>query len=293
ADEEAAASAAAQIGGEAAVAIERASLLPEASLPNAGPARSLTLVAPPSRAPFYAACCGQGRAGALFALTPGVVPSAITAVPLQGVVGLWALHKQAADGSSDKPAAEGSSDKQTADDSSDKQAADEQLPNHDYLLMSMAGGTTKVLATGDEMHEVTDELDFAADTGTLAVGACGGRLLQVCAAGARALREESAEADFSAAEVATQMGNRGGSEALFAEADIRPWGVLLRLSTGACAFLRPCAERGALEVDRSTEALEALQATSDPVQACCLFEDARGALDAWLGQDVDASEVEK
>ena len=172
-------------------------------------------------------CSGQAKTGALCILRQSVVPSVITHVPLPGsevawwneevvallcervaqhtprspfnhlgVTGLWSVCLE-------------------------KEEPDEGPAFDDYLVMSFAG-STKLLATGEELQEATDvcvamramvescilsvcvscvsfnhvrpsppdSVEFAADTPTLAAGAAArGRLLiQVFAQGVRTLR---------------------------------------------------------------------------------------------------------
>lgn len=110
------------------------------SLANIGPVRDFAVAeasvggsAAASSPPMLVACSGEGKGGTLSVLRRSVVPDLITEVPLPGLLGAWAVrHAPGADSG-------------TAD----------QEQHHSYLLLSFVGAT-KVLATGEELREVTE-----------------------------------------------------------------------------------------------------------------------------------------
>lgn len=147
------------------------------SLANIGPVRDFTIAEPGAAGseapPCLVACSGEGKGGTLSVLRRSVVPDLITEVPLPGLLGAWAVHHRPADGADVAPGQQ-----------------QYQGQYHAYLLLSFPGAT-KVLATGEELREVTETVEFAVDTPTLAAGSlCGGRrIAQVFPQGVRLLGE--------------------------------------------------------------------------------------------------------
>ena len=93
---------------------------------------------PSSSLKYILTCSGRGKQGSLIQMNQSVIPDIITSVPLPGVSDIFAVHASSSN------------------------------PLHSYLLMSFSTtNTTKVLATGDELQEVTDNMKFASDTATL------------------------------------------------------------------------------------------------------------------------------
>jgi cleavage and polyadenylation specificity factor subunit 1 len=90
------------------------------------------------------ACSGEGKGGTLSVLRRSVVPDIITEVPLPGLLGAWAV-RHVPDGGDVSTGVDGSAENGTAD----------QGRYHSYLLLSFVGAT-KVLATGEELREVTE-----------------------------------------------------------------------------------------------------------------------------------------
>ncbi|RMZ55782.1 hypothetical protein APUTEX25_005823 [Auxenochlorella protothecoides] len=192
------------------------------ALINVGPIHSITMADVPGERPFLLTCSGSEKTGALCMMRPSVTPTVITRVPLPGVLGLWAVwcaKSEAADG---------------------KAPASAPQPHHSYLVMSFKDGT-KLLATGDELREATDVVEFAVDTRTLAAGSmAGGRLLlQVFPQGLRTLRGTEMLVDHWAADLARGAGVDPVDPGVSVlAAHITDTAALVRLSCGALALLR-------------------------------------------------------
>lgn len=84
--------------------------------------------------PCLVACSGEGKSGMLTVLRRSVVPDVITEVPLTGILGAWAVHHSTGGGAAAAPGGD---------------------QHHAYLLLSFPGAT-KVLATGEELQEITE-----------------------------------------------------------------------------------------------------------------------------------------
>lgn len=181
------------LGGGASASREAAnsklSFLVRDSILNVAPLRKMGVCADAS-APEGAggrqvvvACAGHGKNGALAVLQRGVRPQTITEVGLPGVAAIWPVSGRFGDAAA--AAADG-----------------EDTQHHSHLVMDM-GTHTIVLATGEELEEVSDASPMLTDCGTLAAGdVLGGYAF--CQAHAQGVRVSSSggvvcEADAAAA----------------------------------------------------------------------------------------------
>jgi cleavage and polyadenylation specificity factor subunit 1 len=251
------------------------------SLTGIAPLRSLTSSGPASGStpPYLVACCGQGRNGALAVLRRSVALDVVTEVPLPGVCGAWAIGAlQPAPEEHDAGGAGGA-------------------PCAAFLLLSFPG-CTRVLSTGDDMREVTDELEFAGDTPTIAAATLPGSTLIVQAfpQGIRLLDGGEQRHDLMVAEIAvahqpadnnddandSAMRDGDGGETVLMSADVSGGVVLLRLSSGEVHLVRVDSEGRIpkfVHVGRISSPVQGSKAT-----ACCMYEDRCG----WLRQHVAA-----
>lgn len=128
-------------------------------------------IASSSQPPCLIACCGTGNlGGSLFVLHQSVLPDIITTFNLNGVNGAWAVgHKN--------PAAKPETER-----------------FHAYLLLSLPS-ETKVLSAGNDLKEVTEEVEFAGDTTTIAAGSLddGRVVVQAFPQGLRSIETVSGE----------------------------------------------------------------------------------------------------
>ena len=122
------------------------------------------------------ACAGHGKNGALAVLQRGVRPTAITEVGLPGVAAIWAASGRLGSGLGSSGGEQGG-----------KGDAPASTEHHSHLVMDM-GGHTIVLATGEEMEEISDSSPFFTEGSTLAAGDVlgGAAFLQVHAGGVQA-----------------------------------------------------------------------------------------------------------
>ena len=100
-------------------------------------------------APYLVACSGEGKGGALTVLRRSLVPEVITEVPLPGLLGAFAVHHRTT------PAAAAAGSEAAAPLEAAAAGEQQQRYHHAYLLLSFPGAT-KVLATGEELREVTE-----------------------------------------------------------------------------------------------------------------------------------------
>lgn len=182
-----------------------------------GPIRAL--VTGPSvggQTPYVLACTGEGKSGALIVLRQSIVPEIITEVPLPGVQGVWAVQYN-------KTGSEAPTTGQY----------------HSYLLLSFENGTTKVLATGDELAEITEKVEFATDVATLAAGsmAQGKRIVQVFKEGVRVLDGDRMLQDFWAKDLVGAATSDNQQQATIQGAHITDSYLLLLFSSGSICLL--------------------------------------------------------
>eukprot|EP00887_Chlorella_sp_A99_P001781 scaffold19.g1781.t1 len=220
-------------------------------------------------APYLVACSGgAGRGGALVVMRQRLVPDVITEVPLPGLLGAWALLHVP-----DAPQA-------------DAAGPSRWERHHAYLLLSFQG-STKVLLTGEELREVSDEVEFALDAPTLAAGSiCGRRrMVQVFPQGLRVMAGAEMQQDVWAKDLAPP-------DATIVAADICDPYVLVLLSSGGAALLVADAAAGSLgpppDPAHATAAAAVLGrgAASQPaITAACLHFDSCNWLRRNVGSD--------
>ena len=109
----------------------------------------------------YMACCGTGHGGNLVILNPRLCPDTITEVPLPGIRGAWAVGTG--------PHGEG-------------------RKSDSYLLLTFEN-ETKILTSGNDLKEVSKDVDFATDSKTLTAGTVSGHDVQVTSTKILVLRD--------------------------------------------------------------------------------------------------------
>ena len=140
------------------------------------------------------AACGHGKNGALAVLQRGIQPELVTEVEagiLPGLRGTWTVYRARLDVENSLGSANGSSSSGTP-------------PFHSYLVIALAA-STMVLETGEELKEVSEQVELVTDASTVCCGNVflrgeGGRnarIVQVRAKGVRVAAGPKMTQDFS------------------------------------------------------------------------------------------------
>lgn len=241
-------------GGTSGAAHLRCSLKVVDSFIGIGPIRAMASSvsgASETEAPYLVACCGRDKGGALTILRRSVAPDVVTEVPLPEVRGAWAV------GSSGD------------------------ARYHSYLLITFPD-STKVLSTDDELKDVTDLVEFAGDTPTLAAGTVAGgrRVLQAFPQGLRLLENGEQRQEVWTREI---VGDEGDPGIELSAVHISDPFVLAQLTNGTVAVLRVdpgSGEMGLLGILSGGSAGTA-------ITSCCLYSDSCGWLYRNLFPSVD------
>ena len=246
------------------------------AIPSTGPVRAAALCdAPPAppgaRAgaspdpPLLLAAVGTGSSGALLATRRSVAAEIVTEVPLPGLATPFAVHLVGGVGRH-REAAGGADASSTAPRRG--ACAGEPRGYHDALLLSMSA-STKVLAAGDALDEVTDgSSGFETAAPTLAAAALrgGAAAVQVTPS---LVRLVPASGGPPSSLSPSDLGLASGAP-LVAGAACGEW-VAVHDATGSAALARLDASASAL-----TPVPAPRLAASPPVTAITVFDDAAG-----------------
>jgi cleavage and polyadenylation specificity factor subunit 1 len=203
---------------------------------------------PSSSSKYILTCSGRGKQGSLIQMNQSVIPDIITSVPLPGVSDIFAVHASSSN------------------------------PLHSYLLMSFSStNTTKVLATGDELQEVTDSMTtFASDTATLYAATLndttndGVFIIQAYSQGMRLVSPPPAAAAAAGDDASSTLKQEIIAEkelgSKIAHVDAMDAYVLVLLETKVAVLLQLV--NGTLS--------EIIRISNRSVEACCLYRDTAG-----------------
>ena len=99
------------------------------------------------------AVCGHGKNGCLAVVHEGVRPDCVIEVPLDDCCRIWAVYHEHSEmsGSSDTPTRVAG------------------FPTHSYLILS-GSTSSRILATGEELEEVSDNVDVYVSGPTITTG---------------------------------------------------------------------------------------------------------------------------
>ena len=203
------------------------------------------------------AACGHGKNGALAVLQRGIQPELVTEVEagtLPGLRGTWTVY----------------GDAPNRDDAETRRAAKANAaPFHSYLVIALAS-STMVLETGEELKEVSEQVELVTDASTLCCGnvfaANSVRIVQVHGKGVRVADGARRTQDFSARELCPS----DAAAEIVAASVCDPY-VACRLSDGSLVVLKGDEATSTLSVLPS-EALARLPKGAD-VTAACLVDD--------------------
>lgn len=214
---------------------------------------------PSSQLPCLVACCGSGNlGGSLFVLHQTVLPDIITTVNLNGLNAAWAVGYQEPTGSGSRSF-------------------------HAYLILSFPSAT-KVLTTGNELKEVTDAVEFAGDTPTIAAGSIddGRFVVQAFPQGLRCIETVSGEMKHEvwAGQLTVGNGIPQLDTRTFVSVDINDPYVVARTSDGLILAFVAKAGSGMLKLIQCPHVVTS-------ATCCSLYHDLGG----WLSMKSDSWEV--
>ena len=209
------------------------------------------------------AACGHGKNGALAVLQRGIQPELVTEVEagtLPGLRGTWTVYRARLDDENSLGSATGSSSSGTP-------------PFHSYLVIALAA-STMVLETGEELKEVSEQVELVTDASTVCCGNVflrgeGGRnarIVQVHAKGVRVADGPKMAQDFSTNDLGA---SEDGLEIVTASV-CDPY-VACRFTDGSLAILKGDASTATL-APLPKDALANLPKGAD-VTAACLVDD--------------------
>ena len=201
------------------------------------------------------AACGHGKNGALAVLQRGIQPELVTEVEagtLPGLRGTWTVYR--------------------ASDVSSQTSSSSSPPFHSYLVIALAS-STMVLETGEELKEVSEQVEMVTDTRTVCCGNVFAssltRIVQVHPKGVRVLDGAKMTQAFSTNDLAPSSDPSDDAE-IVAASVCDPY-VFVVMSDGSLAVLKGDETNGVF-LSLSNETIAKLPRGAD-VTAACLVDD--------------------